>query len=139
MQILNELPEFSENDTIYIVAHSMGFAYSIGMIESLRNKIQFGGFYILAPDNAKSGFVKPEEWKEIWQYGSNLNQDYEDAPCLQDGVAPQTSVKGLSKENRLFIPKKSYKQKGFFDSHFVGYYTWILDIPQGEKGSIKQR
>lgn len=139
LQILNELPEFSENDTVYIVAHSMGFAYSTGMIESLRNKIQFGGFYILAPENAKSGFVKPEEWKEIWQYGSNLNQDFEDAPCLQDGVAPQTSVKGLTGENRLFIPKKSYKQKGFFDSHFVGYYTWILDIPQGEKGSIKQR
>jgi hypothetical protein len=58
---------------------------------------------------------------------------------LQDGVAPQTAVKGLPKENRLFIPKKSYAQKGFFDSHFVGYYTWILEIPQGEKGAIKQR
>lgn len=139
LQILNELPAFSENDTVYIVTHSMGYAYSVGMIESLRNKIQFGGFYILAPENAKSGFVKPAEWKEIWQYGSNLNQDYEDAPCLQDGVAPQTSVKGLPKENRLFIPKKSYTQKGFFDSHFVGYYTWILNIPQGEKGAIKQR
>ena len=139
LQILNELPSFSENDTIYIVAHSMGYAYSVGMIESLRNKIQFGGFYILAPENAKSGFVKPSEWKEIWQYGSNLNQDFEDAPCLQDGVAPQTAVKGLPKENRLFIPKKSYAQKGFFDSHFVGYYTWILEIPQGENGAIKQR
>jgi hypothetical protein len=139
LQILNELPAFSENDTVYIVAHSMGYAYSIGMIESLRNKIQFGGFYILAPENAKSGFVKPAEWKEIWQYGSNLNQDFEDAPCLQDGVAPQTSVKGLPEENRLFIPKKSYAQKGFFDSHFVGYYTWILSIPQGEKGAVKQR
>ena len=138
LQILNELPAFSENDTVYIVAHSMGYAYSVGMIESLRNKIQFGGFYILAPENAKSGFVKPSEWKEIWQYGSNLNQDFEDAPCLQDGVAPQTAVKGLPKENRLFIPKKSYAQKGFFDSHFVGYYTWILEIPQGENGAVKQ-
>ncbi len=139
LQILNELPEFSENDTVYIVAHSMGFAYSLGMVESLRNKIQFGGFYILAPENAKTGIVNPTEWNEIWQYGSNLDQKYKDAPCLQDGVAPQSTVRGLPEENRLFIPKKAYKQKGFFDSHFIGYYTWILDIPPGEKGAIRFR
>lgn len=139
LQILNELPGFSKNDTLYIVAHSMGFAYSLGMIESVRTKIQLGGFYILAPENAKSGTVNRSEWKEVWQYGSRFNVEHSDAPCLQDGVAPQVGVGGLNLENRLFIPTKNASQKGFFDSHFVGYYTWILDIPQGEKGAVSQR
>lgn len=139
LEILNELPGYSKNDTLYIVAHSMGFAYSLGMIESVRNKIQLGEFYILAPENANSGTVNRSEWKEVWQYGSRFNLENSDAPCLQDGVAPQAGVRGLNLENRLFIPTKNASQKGFFDSHFVGYYTWIFDIPQGEKGAVSQR
>lgn len=138
LQILNEVPGLSNNDTLYIVAHSMGFAYATGMIESLRGYIQFGSFYILAPENAKAGSVQLSEWKEVWQYGSNLDQPIRDAPCLQDGVAPQTQVKGLSIENRVFIPKNQYDKKGFFDSHFIGYYRWILDLPPNSKGHIPQ-
>lgn len=139
LQILNELPDYSKNDTLFIVAHSMGFAYSEGMIDVLRGKIQFGGMYILAPENAKSGKVNPNEWQEVWQYGSRFHLENADAPCLQDGVAPQSGVKGLGVENRIFIPENWYNKKGFFDSHFVGYYTWVLDLQQGNKGAVKQR
>lgn len=135
---LNELPNYSKNDTLFIVAHSMGFAYSLGMIEELRGKINFGSFIIIAPENAKAGKVNPGEWKEIWQYGSNLDGKYPDAPCLQDGVAPQSKVKGLPDENRIFIPKELYTHKGFFDSHFIGYYTWIFDLKSYQKGYIKK-
>lgn len=137
--LFNELPNKSANDTLYVVAHSMGFAYSLGIIEVLRGRINFGGFYIMAPENATSGKVKLKEWKEIWQYGSKFESKGGDAPCLLDGVAPQTIIKGLSEKHRAYIPKQFYKKKGFFDSHFVGYYTWVFDIKKGKIGSITQR
>jgi hypothetical protein len=137
--MFNEIPNKSYNDTIYLVAHSMGYAYSLGMIEELRGKINFGGFYIMAAENAGQGRVNLEEWKEVWQYGSRMNDTSKEAPCLQDGVAPQVCAKGLSEANRVYIPDQFYRRKGFFDSHFVGYYTWIFDIEQGKKGAIKQR
>lgn len=139
LQELNIHPNFSKNDTLYLVAHSMGYAYSLGIVESLRGKIQFGGFYIIAPENAKSGYVNTKEWPEIWQYGSRFYLENSDAPCLQDGVAPQTAARGLPYSKRIFIPKDLYTRKGFFDSHFIGYYDWILTIKEGEKGYIKQR
>ena len=139
LQELNPCPNMSENDTLFIVAHSMGFAYALGMIDVLRNKINFGGFYIIAPENAKTGYVKPKEWQQIWQYGSRFNLTNSDAPCLQDGVAAQSAAKGLSYKNRVFIPENLYDKKGFFDSHFIGYYDWILKLKEGEKGYMQQR
>jgi hypothetical protein len=136
--LLNELPNCSENDTLFIVCHSMGYAYSIGMIQDLRGKINFGGFYILAPENASIGKTFIKEWKEVWQYGANFEPKQRSAPCLQDGVAVQVKAKGLNEQNRLFFPIEKERQMGFFKSHFVGYYTWIFDIPEGKKGSVKK-
>ena len=137
--MFNEIPNLSNNDTLYIVAHSMGYAYSLGIIEQLRGKINFGGFYILAPENASAGSVQLSDWNEIWQYGSNFEEAAMDAPCLQDGIAPQACVKGLTEDYRAYIPKQLYKRKGFFESHFVGYYSWIFKLELQEKGFIKQR
>jgi hypothetical protein len=139
LQEMNPYPNQSENDTLFIVAHSMGYAYALGMIEVLRDKINFGGFYIIAPENAKTGAVDPKEWQQIWQYGSRFNLIYSDAPCLQDGVAPQSGAKGLPFQNRVFIPTELYDRKGFFDSHFIGYYDWILKLNENEAGYMKQR
>jgi len=136
--LLNELPNCSENDTLFIVCHSMGYAYSMGMIQDLRGKINFGGFYILAPENASVGKTFIKEWKEVWQYGANFEPKKRNAPCLQDGVAVQVKAKGLNKQNRVFFPIEKERQMGFFKSHFVGYYTWIFDIPEGKKGSVKK-
>jgi hypothetical protein len=139
LQVFNEIPNRSENDTIYFVAHSMGYAYALGIIRELRGKIQFGGFYIMAPENASCGKVLLDEWKEVWQYGSNFNKKGGDAPCLIDGVAPQVMAGGLKEDNRRYIPIEMYEEKGFYDSHFIGYYSWIFDIPKGQKGNITQR
>lgn len=139
LMMLNEFPNRAYNDTVYVVAHSMGYAYSLGILDVLRGKVNFGGFYIIAPENAESGQVNLREWKEVWQYGSKFNPNDRDAPCLQDGVAPQSAVGGLGEEHRIFIPKQYYKRKGYFDSHFIGYYTWIFDIPKGQKGAIEQK
>ena len=138
-QILNELPNQSKNDTLYIVSHSMGYAYSLGIIEVLRGKIQFGACYIIAPENASSGKITQNEWREVWQYGAKLTGAGKNKPCQQDGVAPQVSVKGLNKNNRVYFPKSQEHKMGYFQSHFVGYYTWILDIPKGEKGHVQGR
>ena len=137
--LFNELPNKSANDTLYLVAHSMGYAYSLGIIEILRGRINFGGFYIMAPENAAAGKVNLNEWTEIWQYGSKFQYVGGDAPCLLDGVAPQSKVGGLTNEKRVYIPSQYYRKKGFFDSHFVGYYTWIFDIKKGKPGNITQR
>ncbi len=134
--LLNELPNCSENDTLFIVSHSMGYAYALGMIQELRGKINFGGFYIMAPENAGVGKTFINEWKEVWQYGANFEPKIRNAPCLQDGVAVQVKAKGLKEENRVFFPFEKERQMGFFKSHFVGYYTWIFDIPEGKKGSV---
>jgi hypothetical protein len=137
LQVLNVIPKSSRNDTLFIVAHSMGFAYSQGIIEELRGEINFGAYLIIAPENAKSGEINEKEWKTVWQYGSNFNKKDFDAPCLQDGVAPQSKVDGLSAKKRIYIPEKLYVKKGFFESHFIGYYTWILDIKKGKKGYVE--
>lgn len=137
--MLNELPNLSENDTLYIVAHSMGYAYSLGIVDQLRGKINFGGLYIIAPENAGAGNIDVGEWQEVWQFGSNTALHAKGEPCLLDGIAPQVKVGGLPGERRIFIPEKYYRRMGFFDSHFIGYYTWIFDIPEGQKGYIRQR
>ncbi len=138
-QMLNEIPNRSMDDTLFIVAHSMGYAYSLGIVEELRGKINFGGFYIIAPENAEAGKVNMSEWEEIWQYGSDFNENKFKSPCLIDGIAPQTKAGGLRVANRVFIPDDQYKKKGFFDSHFVGYYTWVFKLEESEAGYIKQR
>lgn len=138
-QLLNEIPNRSKNDTLFIVAHSMGYAYALGIIDELRGQINFGGFYILAPENAAAGKIKPSEWEEVWQYGSNFNRGMSDAPCLLDGIAPQVKVGGLPQGRRCYLPSHLFKKKSFFDSHFVGLYTWLFEIPEGKVGYIRQR
>ncbi len=138
-QIFNELPNNSSNDTLYIVAHSMGYAYALGIIEQLRGKINFGGLYIIAPENATAGSIDMKEWNEVWQYGENFNSERYKSPCLLDGVAPQTKVAGLLNDHRVYIPTANYSSKGFYSSHFIGYYTWIFKIAENEKGYIPQR
>jgi hypothetical protein len=110
----------------------------LGIIQELRGKIKLGGFYILAPENAESGKTNTKEWDEVWQYGANFEPGHRNAPCLQDGVAAQMKAKGLKKENRIFFPKEKERQMGFFKSHFVGYYTWLFEIPKGKKGAVSK-
>lgn len=138
-QMLNELPNRSENDTLFIVAHSMGYAYSLGLLDELEGKINFGEYYIIAPENASAGTVNMSEWNKVWQYGEDYERHKFLAPCLMDGIAPQTKVGGLSENNRAFIPEKYYRRMGFYDSHFIGYYTWIFDLKSDETGYIQQR
>jgi hypothetical protein len=128
MELINKLKQdtFTKYDTLDIVCHSMGFAYSLGMIEELkRAKINFGGFYIIAPENASSGTVNVNDFTEVWQYGSDENLPEH----KQDGVAPQRPVGNLydipNKSGRAYIPDD--EPQGFISSHSIGNYKWIFE------------
>ncbi len=138
VQILNELPNYSKNDTLFIVAHSMGFSYSLGIIDKLRGKINFGGYYIIAPENAQAGKVNTSEWRHVFHYGSNLIGKNKAPACLQDGIAPQSNIRGLTMKEHVYFPMNLEKKMGFLGSHFVGNYVWILEIPKNQKGHIHQ-
>ena len=138
-QLLNEVPGSSSNDTLIIVAHSMGYAYALGMMDAMKNKCVFGSFYVFAPENAEAGKVIASQWQEVYQYGSIPKGARKQAPCLQDGVAPQSLMKGLAPHHRLTFPPSYANKMGFTGSHFIGYFDWVLNIPSGELGAIRQR
>lgn len=137
VQLLNEVPNSSKNDTLYLVAHSMGYAYALGISDVLKQYTELGAFYILAPENPSVGRIKVGDWKEVYQYGSVVWGPNKQAPCLQDGVAPQKKVKGLPFENRITFPLNRQNKMSFSGSHYIGYYDWIFSIPQNRKGAVQ--
>lgn len=130
-------------DTVDIVCHSMGYAYSLGFIEELKGKVVFGKIYILAPESACERGYNWTEFEEVWQYGSNLDQKDKDMTYEQDGVAPQCPVKGIELVDpehggRVFIPK-DWPYKDFIKSHDTKYFHWIFEcINPGEPGFVKK-
>ncbi len=130
-----------DKDTIDIVCHSMGYAYALGMIEVLKEKVVFGNIYILSPENGCQDGADWSQFKQVWQYGSNLDQANPDPIWEQDGIAPQCQVKGLyfdATHGRAFIPK-TWPKKNFVDSHMPYNYDWIFDrIQKGEAGYIRR-
>ena len=128
-------------DTIDIVCHSMGYAYTLGMIESLKGKVVFGKIYILAPENACQEGADWSQFEQVWQYGSNLGEKDADPLWEQDGIAPQCAVKGIetldpTKGGRAFFPK-DWKRKNFVDSHMLYNFDWIFEqITKGQVGFI---
>lgn len=128
-----------QNDTLDIVAHSMGFAYAQGMIEKFKqNNIKLGRYYIIAPENACSGSVTINDFEEVWQYGCNelpVNQGG-DFPWEQDGVAPQCEIANMA-PYRVYIPKS--EPKGFVESHMISGYKWIFNRSSTDKGYVRKR
>ena len=127
-------------DTLDIVCHSMGYAYSLGFIEALKNKVVLGNMYIIAPENACYEGYDWTQFRQVWQYGTNLDQDNPAPLKQQDGIAPQCAVKGLDKlpvtsGGRVFFPL-DWPNMNFIDSHMVYSYDWIFRIKKGEPGFV---
>jgi hypothetical protein len=128
---------FHVPDTLDIVCHSMGYAYALGFLESVKPYVVLGKILILAPE---SPGIKGTDWnkfQEVWQYGSDRFEKGADITCRQDGIAPQCAVAGIDQLNRekggrLFIPKGA--KKGFIRSHHLSYWDWFYDIKQGDRG-----
>jgi len=124
-------------DTLDVVCHSMGYAYSLGMINTLQKAdIHIGRFYIIAPENGCTGSL-PQGLEEAWQYGS-----FETLEPIreQDGVAPQCPVVGIlamgANGGRI---QNSGTKKGWIDSHLVTNYSWIFNINSLQNGYVKKR
>lgn len=121
----------------------MGYAYTVGFVEEIKNDVHFGRFYIFAAENASSGGNDWSMFEEVWQYGSNNNVEDNDPvncltvdgtrdPCFrQDSIAPQCEVLGIDQisssipHGRVYIPKRVTTQ-GFLGSHSITNYTWCL-------------
>ena len=116
----------------------MGFAYSLGILNELRGKINFGGFYIIAPENAEAGKVTVSEWKDVIHYGCNLSWKNKAPACLQDGIAPQSNIQGLSSKEHVYFPMELQKRMGYLGSHFIGNFLWTLEISKDKPGHIRQ-
>lgn len=127
-------------DTIDVVSHSMGYAYSLGFVETLKDYVVFGNMYIIAPENACTGGTDWSVFEEVWQYGSNLGEPNADPVWEQDGIAPQCKVKDLDSAKiggRVFLPK-DLRKKNFIDSHMLKQYHWIItDLKPGDPGYVK--
>ncbi len=130
--------------TIDVVAHSMGFAYSMGMIDFLKGQkdinVSFGRFYILAPENACSGVdVTKLGFEEVWQYGSDTRTG-KDKKYEQDGIAPQCAAKGLDWDHGRVPFQGAQELKNFLDAHYSSSYGWIFDnLKKGAQGYVGQR
>ena len=133
----------SIKDTIDIVCHSMGYAYTLGFLESVEGKVVLGSCYIIAPENASIDGYDWSKFKNVWQYGANFDQKNPDALKYQDGVAPQFEVKGLSalpptQGGRVFFPA-DWPNKEFIHSHMVYNYDWIFDrLEPGMPGYVSR-
>jgi hypothetical protein len=155
VNLLDKLQELQLNNkglkkiNLDIIAHSMGFAYAQGIIEylkasSFKDKINWTGYYILAPEIPGGGTIDPVWSKaQVWQYGSNLGERNADSKELQDGVATQQGIGGIN-DRRAFIPNISNGRpvpKNFLDSHSVKNYWWAFDLSKAknDKGYIEKR
>jgi hypothetical protein len=138
LQEMSSLGDYSKNDTLYVVSHSMGHAYFCGMASVLKKHVQFANYYALAPENANAKRFDQKKWRSVLQYGTILYGKRRQAPCQQDGVAPQVKMSGISKARQLGFPA-SYKAKlGYFSSHYVGYFDWIFNIQPEKPGYISK-
>jgi len=129
-------------DTVDIVCHSMGYAYSLGFIEAVKGKVVLGNMYIIAPENACFAGSDWSAFRQVWQYGTNLDQENPSPLRQQDGIAPQCAVKGLDQlpvtsGGRAFFPI-DWPNMNFIDSHMVYSYDWIFKIKEGEPGFVRK-
>lgn len=129
----NFLPLDKKNnlDTLYIVSHSMGYAYSIGFLQNLNSNFVFGNYYALAPESGPSGAPDWSLFKACFQYGCQFSESGVKNLYKTDGIAPQFEAKGLSTANckqkgRLYKPE-DWVVDGFVDSHMVYGLYWIFE------------
>jgi hypothetical protein len=128
-------------DTLDVVSHSMGYAYSLGFLEVVEPFVVLRTAYIIAPENASQDAFDWSKFAHVWQYGSNLGEPNADPLREQDGIAPQIAVKGIDqlppeKGCRLFLPE-DWPHKNFVDSHMIYSFDWMFDrIGKGEPGYV---
>lgn len=125
---------------IDIISHSMGYAYSLGLIAQIKDSVRFGKMLAISPESA--GF-QGADWSlfdKVWQYGCNMGEKESDVIFYQDGITPQESLKELDKLSKdkggRIYPPLSWpkKNKGFNRSHHLRWFDWFYTIKNGDRG-----
>ena len=130
--------------TVDFVTHSMGYAYSLGLMEVIKPFVKFGKMLAIAPESAGLKGYDWSQFEEVWQYGSNYGEPNADPIYLQDGIATQMPIKGIEmlengKGGRVFIPENWPKSKrGFLKSHHLNWFQWFYEIKPTDKGYFKR-
>jgi len=131
--ILNKIKQglisIDKQTPIDVVSHSMGFAYSLGVIEVLQQAgYKISWVYCIAPENPSAGYV-PQNIDKIWQYGSD---EVNHPSWAKDLIAPQKAINGIQQSQRVFIPASVYNSwqphlLGCYYAHKVVNYSWIFE------------
>ena len=125
---------------VHIISHSMGYAYSLGLVSQIKTKVKFGKMLAISPE---SGGFQGADWNlfdEVWQYGCNMGEKESDVIFYQDGIAPQQTLKGLEKVSinkggRIYPPTSwPKKNKGFNRSHHLKWFQWFYNIKEEDRG-----
>ena len=144
LDFLSEKQLLDKQVTVDFVNHSMGYAYTLGILEVIKGHVKLGKFLAIAPE---SGGLQGTDWntfEEVWQYGCNMDLPKGDVIYYHDGIAPQTQLKGLEnllpeKGGRVFIPKEWSKfKKGFLKSHHLNWFQWFFLIKPTDRGYFKR-
>jgi RHS repeat-associated protein len=125
-------------ESIKVVSHSMGYAYSLGMIKELEKagyKVEVS--YNLAPENPKGGDIPNNVVRSV-QYGSGPKDPWYN----QDRIAPQSEINNV--DEIAPIPDKNTAgeniPKGPYDSHAVSNYgKWIFGLNKDQQGYVAPR
>lgn len=144
-QVLQYLKNNSIDTTvkINIVSHSMGYAFSLGLISTLKSKVNFGKMLAISPE---SGGYQGTDWNlfdEVWQYGCRMGDKESDVIFFQDGIAPQQAIFGIeniksTRGGRIYPPSIwQKKNKGFNRSHHLIWFEWFYLIKDGDRGYFK--
>jgi hypothetical protein len=125
---------------VHIISHSMGYAYSLGLVSQIKTKVKFGKMLAISPE---SGGFQGADWNlfdEVWQYGCKMGEKESDVIFYQDGIAPQQTLKGLEKVSinkggRIYPPTSwPKKNKGFNKSHHLKWFQWFYNIKEEDRG-----
>ena len=132
--VLHKNDKGEVDESIKIVTHSMGYAYSVGVIEELQKagyKVEVS--YNLAPENPKGGRIPIGVGRTV-QYGSGPT----DGILQKDRIAPQDAIPNI--DERVTTPDNQGVPKGPYESHNVANYgLWIFNILEGRNGFVAPR
>jgi hypothetical protein len=140
MNYLDSIGLKNKEIQVDFVTHSMGYAYSLGLLEVIKPHVKLGKMLAIAPESGGYKGYNWNEFEEVWQYGSNYGEPDADVIYYQDGIAVQMPINGIdkldkNKGGRIFIPKNWPKsQKGFLRSHHLNWFQWFYTIKPSDKG-----
>ena len=138
------LKKYNTQDVIiHVVSHSMGFAYSLGLVEALKDKYTFGKMLSISPESAAFREVPCNVFTDVFQYGCDMDSK-SNLVIYQDGIAPQQKIRlkeDCQNARLIFVsPPSSWpnKNRGFNKSHHLNWFQWFYSFEENSKEFFKE-